>query len=314
MSRSEVTAEAADAPGSTSASGLVEESVGKNDAGSTPPALSGRIWGVLLWNEWFKTRKRVAFWLGLGFFVFITFMNHGQGFFEGEADFRLPEIWGDVFSGDSVILLIFAGISLVMLASTEFTWRTARQNVIDGLSKTQWFWGKAMLLPIVGLAFVGSKVLIPAVLGLIRTDFATASGPLFPLSAVQATGGLFLAFLCLGSLGLFLSLAIRNTGGAMGVWFLWILPVEQLILPGLVGQLLPDFGSWLQYLPFTGAQRLLNFASYDTPTYERMVAAALEAERSVPELQALAPSMISCAVWTMLFVGVSFVWFRRRDL
>ena len=73
-------------------------------------------------------------------------------------------------------------------------------------------------------------------------------------------------------------------------------------------------GQGYAHLPFTGAQRLLSFASYDAPTYERMVAAAQEAERAIPELPVLAPSMISCAVWTVLFVGVSFVWFRQRDL
>ncbi len=308
-----MTAGAADVPDATSGSGAAATTVGKS-AGSTPPALSRRIGGVLLRNEWFKTRKRAAFWLGLGFFAFITFMNHGQGFFEGEADFRLPDVWRDVFGDESVILLIFAGISLIMLASTEFTWRTARQNVIDGLSKTQWFWGKAMLLPIVGLAFVGAQVVIPGVLGLIRTDLGATSGLLIPLSVVQATGGLLLAFLCLGSFGFFLALAIRNTGGAMGIWFLWIFPVEQLILPGLVGQFFPDYGSWLRYLPYNATQGLLDFASYDTPTYERLVAAAREAERAIPELPALAPPLISCAAWTVLSVGVSLVWFRRRDL
>ena len=60
-----------------------------------PPALSGRIWGVLLRNEWFKTRKRLAFWLTLGFFSFITFMIHGESYFDARSDpdvnFTLPE-------------------------------------------------------------------------------------------------------------------------------------------------------------------------------------------------------------------------------
>ena len=58
------------------------------------------ILGVLLRNEWFKTRKRLAFWLALGFFSFITFMNHAQGFFESDEDFALPQVWGSVFGQD----------------------------------------------------------------------------------------------------------------------------------------------------------------------------------------------------------------------
>ncbi|MDX1579567.1 MAG: hypothetical protein R3266_13870, partial [Gemmatimonadota bacterium] len=109
------------------------------------PALGPGIWAVLLRNEWFKTRKRLAFWLTLGFFAFITTMDNGEELFDDEPTFYLPEAWSSIFSDQSVLLVIFGCIAVIMLAASEFSWRTARQNVIDGLSKTQWFWGKYML-------------------------------------------------------------------------------------------------------------------------------------------------------------------------
>ncbi|MXX79286.1 MAG: hypothetical protein F4Z33_10190, partial [Gemmatimonadales bacterium] len=56
-----------------------------------------RAFGVLLRNEWFKARKRLAFWIALGFYAFFTLMNHGQPFLERSEGFRLPDIWNAVF-------------------------------------------------------------------------------------------------------------------------------------------------------------------------------------------------------------------------
>ena len=273
-----------------------------------------RTFGVLLRNEWFKARKRVAFWIALGFYAFFTAMNHVQPFLERSDGFRLPDIWAAVFGDESAMLVIFAALTIVLLSATEFGWRTARQNVIDGLSKSQWFWGKSLLLPVVGLAYIGVHVLIPTVLALIRTDFLAAGGPLVPLSVFQAAGGLGLAFLSVGALAFLVSLVIRRTGAALAVWFLWVGVIESGMLPGLVARFLPDYTGWLERLPWTNGLSLLEFRSYDAPAYERY-AAAVEAAGRTP-LPAVDPTwpLVTAAAWTVVLVGVAFISFRRRDL
>lgn len=273
-----------------------------------------RVFGVLLRNEWFKARKRVAFWIALGFYAFFTLMNHGQPFLERSEGFRLPDIWADVFGDESTMVVIFAALTLVLLSATEFGWRTARQNVIDGLSKSQWFWGKSLLLPMVGLAFIGVHVAIPTVLALIRTDFAAAEGPLVPLSVLQAAGGLGLAFLSVSALAFLLSLVIRRTGAALAVWFLWIGPIESGMLPGLVRRFLPDQAGWLEYLLFTNGFPLLDFRSYDAAAYERYAAAVEAAGRTPSPPADPAWHLVAAAAWTVFLVGIAFISFRRRDL
>ncbi len=273
-----------------------------------------RVFGVLLRNEWFKARKRVAFWIALGFYAFFTLMNHGQPFLERSDGFRLPDIWTAVFGDESTMVVIFAALTLVLLSATEFGWRTARQNVIDGLSKSQWFWGKSLLLPVVGLAFIGVHVAIPTLLALIRTDFAAAEGPLLPLSVFQAAGGLGLAFLSVAALAFLLSLVIRKTGAALAVWFLWIGPIESGMLPALVGRFLPDHTGWLEYLPFTNGFPLLEFRNYDAPAYERYAAAVEAAGRTPSPPLDPAWHLVAAAAWTALLVGIAYISFRRRDL
>ncbi|MDE2879907.1 MAG: hypothetical protein OXT63_12660 [Gemmatimonadota bacterium] len=273
-----------------------------------------RAFGVLLRNEWFKARKRLAFWIALGFYAFFTLMNHAQPFLERGEGFRLPSIWVSVFGDESTMVVIFAALTLVLLSATEFGWRTARQNVIDGLSKSQWFWGKSLLLPVVGLAFIGVHVLIPTVLALIRTDFGAAEGPLVPLSVFQAAGGLGLAFLSVGALAFLLSLVIRKTGAALAVWFLWIGPIESGMLPALVRRFLPDHAGWLDYLPFSNTFPLLEFRHYDAAAYERYAAAVEAAGRTPSAAVDPAWHLVTAAAWTALLVGIAYISFRRRDL
>ncbi|MCY3598419.1 MAG: hypothetical protein OXN85_00395 [Gemmatimonadetes bacterium] len=273
-----------------------------------------RAFGVLLRNEWFKARKRLAFWIALGFYAFFTVMNHAQPFLDRSEGFRLPDIWAAVFGDESTMVVIFAALTLVLLSATEFGWRTARQNVIDGLSKSQWFWGKSLLLPLVGLAFIGVHVLIPTVLALIRTDFGTAGGALVPLSVFQAAGGLGLAFLSVAALAFLLSLVIRRTGAALAVWFLWIGPIESGMLPALVRRFLPDHAGWLEYLPFTNTFPLLDFRNYDAATYERYATAVEAAGRTPSAAVDPAWHLLTAAAWTTLLVGIAFISFRRRDL
>ena len=196
------------------------------------PALGPRVWGVLLRNEWFKARHRVAFIVTLGLFAFIQVMQHWDSALRARRDqdftFALPEAWGAILGSDSTLLLIFGSIVVIMLASSEFTWRTARQNVIDGLDKTQWYWGKVIMLGIVAVCFLTTQLLIGVSAALIGTDLGAATGPVVPFSALAATFALLLAFANVGGLALLCGLTVRNSGPAMAVWFFWITLGEQL--------------------------------------------------------------------------------------
>ncbi|MFV1986839.1 MAG: ABC transporter permease [Gemmatimonadota bacterium] len=284
----------------------------------TPPALTPRIWGILLRNEWFKARKRMAFLLPLGFILFVNVMAFGSEWYDARDDpddsFGLPGAWSDIFSEDmSMFLLIFGSVCLIMLVSSEFSWRTARQNVIDGLSKSQWFVGKALLLPMVGILFISSSTLVSATIAGLGTDFANASGPVLPIGVASAAAGLLLAFMSAGGLALFISLAVRGAGGAMAVWFLWIFPMEQLIIPGILGRI-EALQKYMQYLPFAAAQRLLGFENYDPAAFQRLVEAREAAERGVPPTPDLTGMLWVNAGWAALLLVAAFVVFRRRDL
>ena len=273
-----------------------------------------RAYGILLRNEWFKARKSMAFRLPLGFYACWVLMNHANAFFRREDGFGFPDIWSRIFGVGTPFVLVFSVLTLLLLTASEFNWRTARQNVIDGLSKSQWFRGKCLLLPIVGTAFIAVHILIPVALALIRTDFGTADGPLVPAAAFAATGGLVLAFLSASAFAFFLAMTIRRSAPTVGVWFLWVFPLESGMITPFVHRYLPDYSDWIRYLPWINNFPLLEFRNYDTAAYERYAAPALEVGRT--PMPAVDPTshLIVAAAWTVLFLGAAFIWFRRRDL
>jgi ABC-type transport system involved in multi-copper enzyme maturation permease subunit len=281
------------------------------------PALGPGVWRVLIRNEWFKAQRRLAFLVTFGLFTFITVMEHGGDLRRAQTDddfsYALPNAWGSVFSEDSVLILIFATMAVIMLVSSEFTWRTARQNVIDGLSKTQWFWGKAMLVVMVGLVFVTTKIVVGGGTAALGTDFAATTAPVLTPSVFAAAFALLLAYLSVASLGLLCSVTIRNSGPAIAVWFFWITLGEQLV-PALVTRVLPSLEAAFAYLPFNASQKVLPFWTFDAAAYARVVERAAAAERAAPELpNALLWTGVNAA-WVVVFVGVAYWAFRRRDL
>jgi len=171
-----------------------------------------------------------------------------------------------------------------------------------------------MLLPLLGCLYVAATVLVGGAFGYLGTDPATVSGPLVPVGVGKAAGTLFLCFLSLGGLAMLLGVAIRSTGGAMAVWFLWILPLEQLILPGVLGRIFPFLRPYFQYQPFTVATGLGPYEGYDPAAYERLVVARRAAEATVPPPPDLTAEIWVTAGWAVVFIVSAYIVFLRRDL
>ena len=273
---------------------------------------------VLFRNEMLKMYKRLAFWVTFGFFSFIMFMEFGEEYFRAagnpERTFALPSAWPDILTDNAQVALIFGSVVLILMLSSEFSWRTARQNVIDGLSKEQFFLGKSLLLPIVGILFIGLNVVVGGGFALAGTDFGTLTEPLMRGVHWSVIFGFFLAFIGYGSVALFCSLSIRNSGPAMAVWFFYVAIGEQM-LRGAFNAINDRLGELSGYLPINTFNQLHRYYQYDLVAFQQAVQRAVEDDRTPPgEPWAMGLLLTMSLVWIALFVGGSFVWFRRRDL
>lgn len=274
------------------------------------------IVGVLFRIEVLKAVKRRAFWVTVGVFAAFsaisTFDNVRSAHrYEYEwASYALPGAWSDILTGLSGPGTFFIAVLMILLFAPEFSWRTGRQNVIDGLSRERLYAGKVMVLAGLVVLFLATVVFI----GVGGTFFSPSEGgPEFIRSTdLSFLGGSTLNLLLFGSAGLMLSALIRSAGPGLGVLFLYLI-VEQAIIELMVrgGETLRGL---TEYLPFRLAQDLGD----DLAHYPEVLANvnADRAERGLAPIEFLDVDVMAIAVLTYsaIFLLIAFLSMRKRDL
>jgi hypothetical protein len=145
-----------------------------------------------------------------------------------------------------------------MLVTNEFTFKTNRQNIIDGMSR---------------LDFIHVKIALATLFAMISTIFvivtgfalASTTGTEFSLHGFSHVGYFFLKAISYNYFAVFLSVLIKRTGFAIGVYFIY------MSAENIISQLLDvwsmkinadsklDLGSLGSYLPMNASDSLLSF-------------------------------------------------------
>jgi ABC-type transport system involved in multi-copper enzyme maturation permease subunit len=271
---------------------------------------------VLTRNEFLKMRKRRAFWVTLGLFSAIALLGLGEVFFdsirEGTGAYALPGAWSEILGDPTQLVAIFGTVALLLLNSSEFSWRTARQNVIDGLTREQWYWGKAITVLLVCATFLGVYLVIGGGYGLAATDLGGPEPMMHGYQAL-ALGAVALSFAGYGALALLIGTAVRSTGGAMAIWLFYVAFGEQLIR-SLIEKLWSGAGPYLAYAPVAVFDGLRDYLMFDAAELARVTERLQEAGRAAPSVGDPGVLAIATAAWISVLVLAGFLAFRRRDL
>jgi ABC-type transport system involved in multi-copper enzyme maturation permease subunit len=261
---------------------------------------------VLARNEFIKTRRRVAFLVAFGGFLALMALVFGSMHFQGlqrpDHPFALPGAWTEILGGPGVMSAFFAAMLLILLVASEFTWRTARQNVIDGLSKEEFFAAKLLLLPTIGLGFFAALLLIGGGIALSGTHGAAEAF----VRGVDARymGGALIGLFGWVAFAFLLAITIRNSGPAIGVFFLYFL-AEQIV-GQLVARIGPTAATVTQYLPAAVFKALWQPGSYSYSPARIF--------RGGPPHIDLANLMLAGAAYVVAFLLAAFLAYRRQDL
>lgn len=184
----------------------------------------------------------------------ITIQNREVGL-QGK---EFPNLWYYLTLAMSFYHLLL-GVIVMMLVTNESGFRTLRQNIIDGLSRTE---------------ILSSKLLVIATLSLVATLWTFICGIAFGIANTDAlTLGMiteklhFLAAYWLQSIGymtaaLFVGLTIQKPLFSIGLYILFALPIETVV--GLALNYVFKTDLW-QFLPFTAFFDIIDF------TFEQLV-------------------------------------------
>lgn len=269
---------------------------------------------ILFRIEVLKTTRRLAFWVTTGFFTAFTAIfaiNSARTAAQRpNSIFALPDSWPVILEPPSNIGPFFLGVTVILLLAPEFSWRTARQNVIDGLSKERFYTGKTILLAILLALFL----IIPMVTGVVGTLFSPSEGgsPLVGPSDFNYMIAYGLVLLLWGSGAFMLSALLRTSGPAMGMMFVYLL-VEQL-LSQLVTQASEALRSVTDLLPFAVFSEVIDARLHYPVLLAQENARRAEQGRPLLEFHDFEVLAGVILAYSAVFLAAAFVSMRKRDL
>ena len=270
--------------------------------------------GALFRIEAIKATRRRAFWVAFGvFFALFLFdvVNAVQIATERpNVPYALPESWPRILAMPSFFGPFLLGILLILLVAPEFSWRTGRQNVIDGLSKERFYAGKLLVAGVL----VALLVVLPIVIGGIGATISPSEGGPAIVRKLDASlmAGYALALLMWGSAALMLASLVRSAGPAMGALVLYVL-IEGFV-GEVVGRVSRTLETVIEFFPLAISQALVEPLAH----YPDMLAAenAQRAARGQDALEFLAIEVliIAALVFAAGFLAAGFFSVKRRDL
>jgi ABC-2 type transport system permease protein len=146
---------------------------------------------------------KILLGLHLIFFILVLFVTARMRIsfpgFTTENLFRFPWIW-NITAWLASWFNILLALLVIMITCNEYSFRTFRQNIIDGLSRGELFAGKSAMILILALYAVLLVSVTSLVPGLINTDKLTlhtvfSNAWIAGVFFIQAVAYMFLAFL-----------------------------------------------------------------------------------------------------------------------
>lgn len=267
--------------------------------------------GKALTLEYLKFRSYKPFWIILGLFVicyfalglsiksFIDYMlTNREGPFEKFFETGLPLFdFVDVWQNMAYITFLFKYIlAFVVIISVcqEYSLRTIRQNMIDGLSRREYLISKTGL--IAGLAVLSGILLF--LLGLtLGMLYSPVKSPDFIFESIGFVPAYAFETFCFLAFALFLATLIRRTGFTIVLFILYSLIME----PIATAVMKHEYALATWYFPVRSVNNLIRvpFGKYLFQEVQDYVAVQ---------------DLLVAGGWALLFIWFSYLLIKHRDL
>jgi ABC-2 type transport system permease protein len=238
--------------------------------------------------------------------------NQFSGSLSDLGIFNFPLIW-HITTYFTSFLKIFIAIVLVSLTANEYSNRTIKQNLIDGLSKKELILSKFYLA--LTLAILTTLVVFIAslILGLIYSDFNEFS---IIFSQMGYLGAFFLAHLIFFCFCLFAGILVKRSAFALGFIAVWYIfeGILNLVARGVDQFYDTSIYDWLLHiLPLNAMSNLIKqpFTKIDLvqSTMNQLPMEGIEFGYDIEWLD-----VVSVCLWSALFIYLSYKLLKVRDL
>lgn len=246
--------------------------------------------GQLLAIEWMKLKNYRTFWILLCLYIatifganYIVYRIQEDFYAKRQAKgivqmilgtpYSFPAVWQTTANISSYLLFI-PGLIMIITITNEYSYKTHRQNIIDGWTRQQ---------------FIVSKIMLAALLSLLSTVVvciaATLYGSMEGTNAFSLEGFSYIGLYLLQAMSyimvaVLMAVFFKRGGLAIGVFFSYALVLEQIIVlllnkyANFIGRYMP-LETTDMLIPFPGLQRLMNKIISPAPNYTALFIAAL---------------------------------------
>jgi ABC-2 type transport system permease protein len=218
----------------------------------------------IIYTEWLKVNKYRTFWVLI---LLAAAIIPAANYVVGEATSQIqhkskdmlmlntydfPTIWQTVANVNSYISTAF-GFLLVILVTNEFTYKTHRQNVIDGWERREFVYSK--------LFWVGAFTVIAFIVSVL---VALCFGYAYGTHSFSIEGFRYILYYTLQTmlslcLALLVGVYVRRAGLAIVLYLAYAMMVEQLLVSIIKRTSLGELGG---LLPLQTGDELLPFPTF----------------------------------------------------
>ena len=269
----------------------------------------------LKYNRASKTLSIIYFGLLLSIAMVTTIKFEFGDFKLHLADqgiFNFPYIW-HFNTYMAAILKFFLLLVIVSMVSDEYSYKTLKQNLIDGLSKKEFILSKFYTVIAFSLISTVFIFVISLILGLMYSDYNELSIIVTDLEYLVAFFTKLVGFF---SMGLFFGILVKRAAFAVGTMVVWF------IGEGIFkGYLLWGFGDLkntsdtvefiLQLLPGEAISNLIK-QPFSRLGAVKTLANTMGKTFDKPEVEL--SGILIVFVWTFIFIYLSYTLLKKRDL
>ncbi len=223
--------------------------------------------------------------------------------------FNFPYIWHfNAFI--AAFFKLFLAVVIVSMMANEYSNKTIKQNLIDGLSKWEFIYSK--FLTVIAFSAISTVFLflVSLILGLIYSDYNELSIIFSDLEYILA---FFVKLLGFFSFCLFLGIFVKRSAFALGFLILWAI-FEQFVF-GMLGW---KVTSWENALIIKGFFPLEAMSNLVHEPFSRLSAVQNIGEQIGENLKFDYAvhwyDFVIVLCWTAIFIYLSYALLKKRDL
>ena len=227
--------------------------------------------------------------------------------------FNFPYIW-HFNSFMAAIFKFFLLLVIVSMMANEYSYKTLKQNLIDGLSKKEFILSKFYTV----IAFSAISTLfvfgVSLVLGLFYSDYNEFN---IIFSDLSYLAGFFFKLVGFFSFGLFFGILVKRSAFAVGAMIVWL--IAESMFKGYLfysfrnaDNTFDKVSDIMQFFPFEAMANLIK-EPFSRLGAVKTVASQI-GEGFTKDYAVQFTDVMIVSVWTFIFIYASYALLKKRDL